>query len=140
MPAPRSSSSLNVVRPQTATTSRAGGPREPGHAQGGLAVQGLRVQGTLADHDQVGAPNLLVEAEQLQHEVDPRPQGRAEDGDGGVPDTARGPGPRVVTVVRAEVSRDAVGEPGQVRVEGGDVRARSPPSAGRRPRPRPIVP
>ena len=62
------------------------GDRGGGNPGRCLAVQGLLVQRPLAGDDQRRSDQLIVEADQIQHQVDPRSERRAEQRKGGEPD------------------------------------------------------
>ena len=98
-----------------------GGGRR-GHAGGGLAVQGLLVEGPLPRDDQVVGRELRqcgVEADEVEQQVDPGADARAEHRDRAEPDTASGTGSRVVPVVAAG---DLLDEVGPVRQRGVELR------------------
>ena len=115
----------------------AGATRGGRHAGGGLAVQGLCVEGALAGDHQVGADDRRLEPGQLLHHLGARPQLGPEHGHGAEPDAAGCAGPGRVAQVAAGRPRDDVGEPAELGVERGDLLGRRALLRVRRPRPPP---
>ena len=60
-----------------------------GDARGGLAVQGLLVEGAFARHHEISLGEPVREADQLEHQLDAGPKLGAEDGQRGEPGSAR---------------------------------------------------
>ena len=79
------------------------------HADWGLASQALRVQRPLAGDHQVGAGDGVVEAGQLQHRLDARPQFRPQQRHRAEAGTTRCASPRHVPQVLPSGRRDQVG-------------------------------
>ena len=109
MPAAASSPSSSSRRPQTATTGTPAAPAAVGDPDRGLAAQALRVERSLAGDHEVGTGDAVVEAEQVEHQLDARAQLGAQRGHEGEADAARGPRTGLVAAVRAGRARDHVG-------------------------------
>ena len=91
-----------------------------GHAHGRLAVQALLVERALAGDHQVGAGEVVVDARELQHQLDALPEGAAEQV-GGVTGAAGRPRARLAGDVAPGRLAHQPGEPAERRVEPRDV-------------------
>ena len=72
-------------------------PRHPGDR---LAREGLLVERTLTGDDQVGAGQGRIEADEVEHDVDPRAALGAEHGEQGEPDPTGSASPRLLGRIR----------------------------------------
>ena len=104
-PDPCAAPASRVVRPQTATTGTPAGRARAGHAHGRLAQQALFVQAAFAGDHQVGAGQPSRQFGEFKHDVDARPAGRGQDGDGRVADAAGRPGAGRVRGLRWRADR-----------------------------------
>ena len=91
-----------------------------------LAERRLEINLTFAGEDQVGLFEPLVEADEIEHQIDPPAQFGAEKGAEAGAEPARGAGAREVAHVDAEIGLDDRGEIGQTGVQCFDLRGRRP--------------